>query len=106
MTSVLITVPCEHWIHHQVVHRLLLLQKDQRYRCTVILPSHRPYENNQHHIVRDFIADGYDFWLSIDADNPPAARFPKLIDSVSVSLSTTTRISNSSSWTTPFELEL
>ena len=35
------------------------------------MPSHRPYENNLHHIVNDVLEGGHDFWLNIDADNPP-----------------------------------
>ena len=36
-----------------------------------MLPTERPLENNQHHIVRDWLKSGEDYWLSIDADNPP-----------------------------------
>ena len=71
MIGVLITVPNEHWIHKQVVQRLMLLQSDGRYRLRFEFPSHCPYENNLHHIVRDFHAGDYDFWLSMDSDNPP-----------------------------------
>ena len=35
------------------------------------MPSHKPYENNLHHIVNDFMKGDYDFWLNIDSDNPP-----------------------------------
>ncbi len=69
--SCLITVPNLHWIHKLVVHRLLLLQQDRRYRVTISLPSNRPFENNLHHIINDFMAGDWDFWLSMDADNPP-----------------------------------
>ncbi|HDZ77136.1 MAG TPA: class I SAM-dependent methyltransferase [Candidatus Omnitrophica bacterium] len=68
---ILITVPNVHWIHQHVTHRLLMLQKDIRYNLTFKLPSHKPYVNNLHHIVNDFISGNYDFWLNIDADNPP-----------------------------------
>jgi hypothetical protein len=44
---------------------------DGRYKNTIIMPSHKPYENNLHHIVNDVLKDGYDFWLNIDSDNPP-----------------------------------
>lgn len=44
---------------------------DKRYNVKIEMPSNKPYENNQHHIVNDFIEGDYDFWLSIDADNPP-----------------------------------
>ena len=71
MTKILITVPCLHWIHKHVAHRLLLLQCDNRHKLTISMPSHKPYENNLHHIVNDFMAGGYDFWLNIDSDNPP-----------------------------------
>ncbi len=71
MISVLITVPNEHWIHKEVTQRLMLLQIDRRYKLRFEFPSYRPYENNLHHIVRDFYKSNFDFWLSIDSDNPP-----------------------------------
>jgi len=71
MTTVLVTVPNLHWIHKLVVHRLLLLQREKRYKVTISLPSNKPFENNLHHIINDFMAGDWDFWLSFDADNPP-----------------------------------
>jgi hypothetical protein len=70
--KVLITVPCLHWVQKHVVHRLLLLQQDQRYATTFQMPSNKPFENNLHHIVKDLLAGDWDFWLSMDADNPPS----------------------------------
>jgi hypothetical protein len=49
----------------------LKLASDRRYNTKIIMPTHNPYENNLHHIVNDFIAGNYDYWLNIDADNPP-----------------------------------
>jgi GT2 family glycosyltransferase len=49
----------------------MLLQQDGRYQLRFEFPSHRPYENNLHHIVRDFCKSDFDFWLSMDSDNPP-----------------------------------
>lgn len=72
MTSVLITVPNLHWISRYVVERLLRLQQDRRYRLTIMLPSNKPFENNLHHIVKDFLAGEWNYWLSMDADNPPS----------------------------------
>lgn len=71
MTSVYVTVPNMHWVSAYVAERLLRLLQDQRYRLRISLPSNKPYENNQHHIIRDFLDGGHDYWLSIDADNPP-----------------------------------
>ena len=70
--KVLVTVPNEHWLHAHVCRCLLLLQADQRYALTFDFPAHRPYENNQHHIVAKLWAGPWDYWLSIDADNPPS----------------------------------
>ncbi len=69
--KVLISVTNEHWIHKTVVRRMLQLIQDTRYEIRIIMPSHKPYENNLHHIVNDVLKDGYDFWLNIDSDNPP-----------------------------------
>ena len=72
MKSVLVTVPNLHWVSTYVTERLLRLIQDRRYRVRISMPSNKPYENNQHHIVKDFLAGEYDYWLSIDADNPPS----------------------------------
>ena len=69
--TVLVSLPNQHWIHTHVVRAALLLLNDPRYSVRLIMPSHKPYVNNLHHIVKDFVAGGYDYWLSIDADNPP-----------------------------------
>ena len=71
MTSVYVTVPNLHWVSASVAERLLRLLQDRRYRLRITFPSNRPFENNLHHIVRDFLAGDFDYWLSIDADNPP-----------------------------------
>lgn len=68
---VLVTVPNLHWINKHVVHKLLLLQHEKRYAVTITMPSNKPLENNQHHIVKDLLEGGYDYWLSIDDENPP-----------------------------------
>ncbi len=47
------------------------LQLDGRYRLDISLPTDVPLENNQHHIIKDFLKSDADYWLSIDADNPP-----------------------------------
>lgn len=68
----LITVPSrQHWYHEQVGRVLLLLSMDGRYRTDIRTPSYRPFENALHHCVRILLDEGFDFWLSIDSDNPP-----------------------------------
>lgn len=69
--KVLVTVPNTGWIHKNVAFALLKLQQDKRYELKIILPTHNPLENNQHHIVKDFILGKFDYWLSFDSDNPP-----------------------------------
>lgn len=68
---VLVSVPTTGWVHKHVVFALMKLKSDRRHDLRVILPTHVPLENNQHHIVRDFLRGGEDYWLSFDADNPP-----------------------------------
>ena len=69
--KILISIPNLHWIHKHVVHTIMLLQKDGRYNLSFIMPSHKPYENNLHHIIVDFLKSDCAFWLNIDSDNPP-----------------------------------
>lgn len=71
MTKVYITVPCQHWVHKAVSKCLVLLHVDGRYKIRMEWPSHKPYENNLHHIVVEFLKSDCDYWLSIDSDNPP-----------------------------------
>ena len=72
LPRVLVTVPNEHWIHRQVVATVVrLLLHDRRYQLDFRMPAAKPYENNQHHIIREFLHEGFDFWLSMDSDNPP-----------------------------------
>ncbi len=72
MRSVLISIPNTHWIHKTVGHTEHKLLGDGRYKTRIIKPSHKPYVNNLHHIVKEFISGGYDYWLNIDSDNPPS----------------------------------
>jgi hypothetical protein len=69
--KVLISFPNTGWIHKLVFLAGAKLLSDGRYDSKIIVPTHNPYENNLHHIVNDFIGGNYDYWLNIDADNPP-----------------------------------
>ena len=70
--SVLVSVPNTGWIHKHVCFATDGILKDPRYDVRLIRPTHNPYENNLHHIVKEWIEQSReDFWLSIDADNPP-----------------------------------
>ena len=74
MKSVLVsfpTSPSHPYLHKHVVFASWKLLSDNRYKVTPMIPTHRPVENNFHHIINDFMAGGFDFWLSIDDDNPP-----------------------------------
>lgn len=61
------------WIHKRVVFVLLKLQQDPRYQVTIILPTHKPYEQALNRVCKDLKEKyiDHDFWLNIDADNPP-----------------------------------
>ena len=71
--KILVSVPNQGSIHKLVSFTLLKLIQDKRYKVNIIQPTNSPYENNLHHIVNDFMAGDYDFWLNIDSDNPPEA---------------------------------
>ncbi len=71
MKKVLVSFPNTGWIHKLVFMTGMKLLSDSRYDSKIIIPTHSPYENNLHHIVNDFIGGNYDYWLNIDADNPP-----------------------------------
>ncbi len=69
--KVLVSVPNTGNVHKLVNFATDKLLMDGRYNVTIIRPTHNPYENNLHHIVNDFMAKDYDYWLNIDSDNPP-----------------------------------
>lgn len=69
--NILVTVPNKGWIHKLTSLATNKLLLDQKYNCNITYPTHVPFENNLHHIINDFVVGNYDYWLSIDADNPP-----------------------------------
>lgn len=80
---VLVTFPTDPrhpYLHKQVVMTSWKLLVDGRYKLHFSCPSHRPFENNLHHIIKDFVAGEFDYWLSIDHDNPPLGNPLDLIE--------------------------
>jgi len=69
--KVLVSVPNQGTIRKHVCFATDKILMDPRYKVTLIRPEHRPYENNLHHIVNQFMNEDHDFWLNIDSDNPP-----------------------------------
>ena len=65
------TSPANPYLHKHVVFASWRLLNDRRFDITPMIPSHNPLENNLNHIVKELIAGPWDFWLSIDNDNPP-----------------------------------
>ena len=80
MQNILVSVPNQGWIHKLVSLSTNKLLMDRGYKCNIIYPTHNPFENNLHHIINDFVAGNYDYWLSIDADNPPMSNPLDLIE--------------------------
>ncbi len=67
------TSPAFPYLHKHVVFASWKLIADRRHDVKPMIPSHSPFENNLHHIILDFLKGGFDYWLSIDFDNPPMA---------------------------------
>ena len=65
------TSPAHPYLHKHVVRASWGILLDGRYSIRMMIPTHKPFENNLHHIVNDFMNGDHDFWLTIDADNPP-----------------------------------
>ncbi len=78
--KVLVSVPNTGWIHKHVTFAAVRILRDGRHSANLILPTHNPYENNLHHILNDFMAGDFEFWLNIDADNPPMKNPLDLVD--------------------------
>lgn len=69
--NILVSIPNTGWIHKHVNFATDKLLLDSHHEVRIIRPTHTPYENNLHHIVNDFMDGDYEYWLNIDADNPP-----------------------------------
>ncbi len=70
--SVYITVPnSDGWIHKHVHFAIIKILSDNRYKLRHDCPSHKPYVQNLHKCMWDFLNGGEDYWLTIDTDNPP-----------------------------------
>ncbi len=78
--NILVSIPNTGSVHKLVSLTTNRLITDPRHRCNIIYPTHNPYENNLHHIVNDFMAGSYNFWLNIDSDNPPINNPLDLVD--------------------------
>lgn len=72
----LVTVPLpvtrdQQLVHREVVAYLLQLMQVKYVDVQVDLPTGMPIEDNRNRISKRVVDEGWDFWLSIDADNPP-----------------------------------
>lgn len=82
--KVFLTIPNMHWIHSSVVNALLNMVLAEaargRYEITVKLPYNVPYENNLHIIIQHILENGFQYWINIDADNPPLKNVFDLVE--------------------------
>uniref|UniRef100_A0A6M3L7U3 Glycosyltransferase n=1 Tax=viral metagenome TaxID=1070528 RepID=A0A6M3L7U3_9ZZZZ len=70
--KVLITIPCKPpWNHSHVTRACWMLATDRRYETIFMTPSWCPYEHNLNRCAQEMRDRGCNYWLSIDADNPP-----------------------------------
>lgn len=80
MTSVYFTIPNTGWIHKHSHFAACKILSDKRYRVRHDCPTHSPYVANLHECINDFLANGEDYWLTFDADNPPTKNPLDLIE--------------------------
>ena len=59
------------WIHKLVVRQALRMLQDHRHTVTFIMPTWKPFVQNLHKTVLEFLDQGHDFLLLMDDDNPP-----------------------------------
>lgn len=69
--NILVSVPNTGYIHKFVAGTLLKIIKDSRYNVRIIMPTHVPAEVNYNNIAKDFWEGDFDYWLTMDSDNPP-----------------------------------
>jgi len=63
--------PRDPFVHCDVMKWSWQFMTDDRFVVTQAVRQGAPLENNQHQTIKHFLEEEYDFWLSIDADNPP-----------------------------------
>lgn len=69
------------WIHKKVHFAVIKILFDGRYEIRHDCPTHTPYVENLHACMNDFLdIGGEDYWMSIDADNPPLSNPLDLVD--------------------------
>jgi hypothetical protein len=69
-----VTVPVpdnDAFVHADVVRWTHYFYGDDRFDVVCETRLGRPLENNLNRTARSFVANDFDFWLSIDSDNPP-----------------------------------
>ena len=69
--KILLSVPNTGWIHKLVTMAAVRLCMDRRHEVHFITPTWKPYEQSMNRIAYDFLNGDWDYWLSMDADNPP-----------------------------------
>jgi hypothetical protein len=68
---VLITIPNQHWVHKLVMARAIAMLSDSRCQSVLEMPSNKPFEATLQDCVDRLVDGPFNWWISIDADNPP-----------------------------------
>lgn len=69
--SVLVTIPNgDGWLHKHVSMLCMRILSDERFKVNIMFPTWKPYEHNLNRCAKQVLDDNYNFWLSIDTDNP------------------------------------
>ena len=77
---VMVTVLNQGWIHKTVVQALINIYRDQTCEKAVALPAMMPpVEQTMCVAAANFYEQEYDWWLTIDDDNPPVRNPLELI---------------------------
>jgi len=71
MAQVLVTVPNLHWVHTTVASFIVKLMLNSGHQLRLEWPSLKPYENYANTTAMRFVEGPWEFWLSVDNDNPP-----------------------------------
>jgi hypothetical protein len=69
--KVLLSIPNTGWVHKVVFLAVLEIVKDPRIDLTIVVPTLRPYAHNMNTIAKKVAEGPWDFWISMDDDNPP-----------------------------------
>ena len=79
--KILVTIPNLAWVHRQVLGLVVRMMAESKHELSIDAPVFDPpYDNALNHIAKAFREGSWDYWLNVDADNPPSRNPLELVE--------------------------